>query len=563
MGEPVKGTVTPLSSLFPVDEAQKALQRVHETIDERQNQLDQLNGFVADNKNLINLVQRLPDKLHHDIMVPFGKAAFFPGRLIHTNEFLVLLGEGYYADRTSKQTAEILTRRGKTLESQVQSIKAVMQDLKAEASFFDATAAESALHWSSNVLVKLLLYIVFTLIISSNVQQEGLVEIREDCVEETSYGESAASGKFSFDFNCYIGVPDVESCSSKAEDAKQEVDDEEYAYEPDETNLDRSIHQHALDKQIASLELHDLSNLTKGARSSITNSNEGGVTVSRNHSKDFSDQVQVEASNVRALSEDDYSQGECLAFRQPSSTDVTPRLPVVKDNIKAPVVSENKAVVNTTEQSFDVSKAFTGSIVEHSPNFDMQPREQPVGRASKPGFRVRMVECGRSMMVWVGFMCVILTALMWSSEGRPPRTFQAGGRDGWRLLPDDGLNRWAEKRRFRVNDTIAFEYEKGKDSVLVVRKRAYHHCNKTSPIHNMTDGFSTLKFTRNGPFYFISGYAQNCLNGQKLRPPPPPSSAGDGWITAPAPQNNSPSSPSSALISCGLTMAAAFLISLV
>nr|GMD31902.1 early nodulin-like protein 1 [Ipomoea batatas] len=128
-----------------------------------------------------------------------------------------------------------------------------------------------------------------------------------------------------------------------------------------------------------------------------------------------------------------------------------------------------------------------------------------------------MVECGRSMMVWVGFMCVILTALMWSSEGRPPRTFQAGGRDGWRLLPDDGLNRWAEKRRFRVNDTIAFEYEKGKDSVLVVRKRAYHHCNKTSPIHNMTDGFSTLKFTRNGHFYFISGYAQNCLNGQKLR----------------------------------------------
>ncbi|XP_031091256.1 RNA polymerase II subunit 5-mediating protein homolog isoform X2 [Ipomoea triloba] len=375
MGEPVKGTVTPLSSLFPVDEAQKALQRVHETIDERQKQLDQLNGFVADNKNLINLVQRLPDKLHHDVMVPFGKAAFFPGRLIHTNEFLVLLGEGYYADRTSKQTAEILTRRGKALESQVQSIKAVMQDLKAEASFFDATAAESA---------------------------EGLVEIREDCVEETSYGESAASG-----------VPDVTSCSSKAEDAKQEVDDEEYACilsrmdelereeeeeaekadesiedEPDETNLDRSIHQHALDKQIASLELHDLSNLTKGARSSITNSNEGGVTVSRNHSKDFSDQV--EASNVRALSEDDYSQGECLAFRQPSSTDVTPRLPVVKDNIKAPVVSENKAVVNTTEQSFDVSKAFTGSIVEHSPNFDMQPREQPVGRASKPVSRFKM-----------------------------------------------------------------------------------------------------------------------------------------------------------------------------
>lgn len=64
------------------------------------------------------------------------------------------------------------------------------------------------------------------------------------------------------------------------------------------------------------------------------------------------------------------------------------------------------------------------------------------------------MECRRSMMVWLGFMCVMLTALICSSQARPPRTFQAGGRDGWSLLPDDGLNRWAAKRRFRVNDTI-------------------------------------------------------------------------------------------------------------
>lgn len=75
--------------------------------------------------------------------VPFGKAAFFPGRLIHTNEFLVLLGEGYYADRTSKQTVEILTRRGKSLDSQVDSLEAIIKDLRAEASFFNATASEA------------------------------------------------------------------------------------------------------------------------------------------------------------------------------------------------------------------------------------------------------------------------------------------------------------------------------------------------------------------------------------------------------------------------------------
>ena len=56
----------------------------------------------------------------------------------------VLLGEGYYAERTSKQTVEILNRRGKVLDSQVDSLKAMLQDLKAEASFFNATAAEAA-----------------------------------------------------------------------------------------------------------------------------------------------------------------------------------------------------------------------------------------------------------------------------------------------------------------------------------------------------------------------------------------------------------------------------------
>jgi unconventional prefoldin RPB5 interactor 1 len=60
----------------------------------------------------------------------------------------VLLGEGYYSERSSKQTVEILKRRGKALDSQVESLKAEIQDLKAEASFFNATAAEAKVRLS-------------------------------------------------------------------------------------------------------------------------------------------------------------------------------------------------------------------------------------------------------------------------------------------------------------------------------------------------------------------------------------------------------------------------------
>ncbi|XP_077251811.1 uncharacterized protein LOC143891041 [Tasmannia lanceolata] len=88
MGDGVKGTVTPLASIFPAQEALKAAKRVEESIAEREKEVESLQGFISDNTAIVNLVRRLPEELSHDIMVPFGKAAFFPGRLIHTNEFL-------------------------------------------------------------------------------------------------------------------------------------------------------------------------------------------------------------------------------------------------------------------------------------------------------------------------------------------------------------------------------------------------------------------------------------------------------------------------------------------
>ncbi|XP_021737422.1 RNA polymerase II subunit 5-mediating protein homolog [Chenopodium quinoa] len=145
-----KGTMASLSSMFLAEEARKAAELVNDKILENRKELDNLRRFVVDNTNLINLVK-------------FGKAAFFPGRLVHTNEFLVLLGEGYFSDRTTKQTVDILKRRGQTLESQVGSVKAVIEDLKAEASFLDRSAAEAV---------------------------EGLVEIREECSDDEDSGGS-------------------------------------------------------------------------------------------------------------------------------------------------------------------------------------------------------------------------------------------------------------------------------------------------------------------------------------------------------------------------------------
>lgn len=188
-----KGTVTPLASTFPIEEAQKAARRVEESLEEPRKEIQKLKEFIDDNRKLMKLVQKLPDELSHNIMVPFGKAAFFPGRMIHTNELLVLLGGGYYAERTAKQTLDVLRRRAKVLESKVEGVKAVMEDLHAEASFFTSTAAEAA---------------------------AGIMEIREDYVEDSLSKERPDSLSAKLE----SGVP----VTAKEVDSHHPRDDNEY-----------------------------------------------------------------------------------------------------------------------------------------------------------------------------------------------------------------------------------------------------------------------------------------------------------------------------------------------
>lgn len=42
-------------------------------------------------------------KTNHRAMVPYGPMAFFPGELIHTNEFLVHLGDSHFAEMSARE----------------------------------------------------------------------------------------------------------------------------------------------------------------------------------------------------------------------------------------------------------------------------------------------------------------------------------------------------------------------------------------------------------------------------------------------------------------------------
>lgn len=63
--------------------------------------------------------------------------------------------------------------------------------------------------------------------------------------------------------------------------------------------------------------------------------------------------------------------------------------------------------------------------------------------------------------------------------------------------------------------SVAFEYSKN-DSVMVVEKWDYYHCDTTNPITTYDNGKSVVQLDRPGLFYFISGAPDHCKKGQRL-----------------------------------------------
>ena len=81
--------------------------------------LDALLGYQRDYEGLRKSISELPQRTHHSIMVPIGKAAIMPGKLVRTNEVMVLLGDNYFAKRSAAQACGILDRRIQHVEKLV------------------------------------------------------------------------------------------------------------------------------------------------------------------------------------------------------------------------------------------------------------------------------------------------------------------------------------------------------------------------------------------------------------------------------------------------------------
>ena len=116
-------------------------ERVQQALAADEEVLGELRRFDDDYADLQRLVRDLPNRTSHEVMVPFTDVAFFPGRLIHTNELLVLLGSDLYAERSATQTLDIIERRRDMLREKIQGASARVDAMSSRVGALDAVSA--------------------------------------------------------------------------------------------------------------------------------------------------------------------------------------------------------------------------------------------------------------------------------------------------------------------------------------------------------------------------------------------------------------------------------------
>ena len=115
--------VTAASSVYAVE--------VRKAINSQQDQLNQLEAAHEQLQQTLTSLEQLPSKLKHEIMVPMGKHAFFPGHLTRTNEITVHLGDQYYVEVTAGHARGILERKQAAVADGISKAQQQLQALQA------------------------------------------------------------------------------------------------------------------------------------------------------------------------------------------------------------------------------------------------------------------------------------------------------------------------------------------------------------------------------------------------------------------------------------------------
>ncbi|GAB5582227.1 unconventional prefoldin RPB5 interactor 1 isoform X3 [Prionailurus iriomotensis] len=81
------------------------------------------------------VVTNCQEKIQHWKKVPFGPFAFMPGKLVHTNEVTVLLGDNWFAKCSAKQAVGLVEHRKEHVRKTIDDLKKVIKNFESRVEF--------------------------------------------------------------------------------------------------------------------------------------------------------------------------------------------------------------------------------------------------------------------------------------------------------------------------------------------------------------------------------------------------------------------------------------------
>ncbi|XP_016419206.1 unconventional prefoldin RPB5 interactor-like [Sinocyclocheilus rhinocerous] len=117
--------------------AERLKEEHRKVVKDCRSQIEHWNKVEKDYESLQDRLRTLPDKLSYDIMVPFGPLAFMPGKLVHTNELTVLLGDNWFAKCSAKQADTLVEHRKKHVKNALDDLQKVMKNFQNKDDFTD------------------------------------------------------------------------------------------------------------------------------------------------------------------------------------------------------------------------------------------------------------------------------------------------------------------------------------------------------------------------------------------------------------------------------------------
>lgn len=116
----------------------RLLEKQEEEIEAISNKIELWKQYKNEYEKLRQLVNQMQDKVKHPHRIPIAgtQLAFVKGHIVHTNELTVLLGDNYFALRSSRQADKIIGRR---LENINDTLKKDQEALRKTSDWLKAT----------------------------------------------------------------------------------------------------------------------------------------------------------------------------------------------------------------------------------------------------------------------------------------------------------------------------------------------------------------------------------------------------------------------------------------